>query len=180
MGSAVLCVVLSLLSTYTCTRSFVIAATFLLASSFVFPCFSSLLFSFILTSEYLHCEIMSEQKKLLILISKGVSDRTQATNQSRTLTLLQAKRTPYIAVDGMDPNMKEIRNELFDISGIRGNYPQFFFAYPDGSTTYLGDFDKLEAINESSHIPKEVLDDHPGIETWDRVFSNVVSSFSSS
>lgn len=51
---------------------------------------------------------MSEQKKLLVLISRGVSDRTQATNQERAFTLLRAKQTPYIEVDGMDPELKEM------------------------------------------------------------------------
>ena len=51
---------------------------------------------------------MSEQKKLLVLISRGVSDRTQATNQERAFTLLKAKQTPYIEVDGMDPELKEM------------------------------------------------------------------------
>ena len=50
----------------------------------------------------------AEQKKLLVLISRGVSDRTQAANQSRALTLLKAKNTPYIEVDGMDPELKEM------------------------------------------------------------------------
>jgi hypothetical protein len=51
---------------------------------------------------------MSEQKKLLVLISKGVSDRTQATNQSRALQLLKAKKTRYIEVDGMNPSYKDM------------------------------------------------------------------------
>jgi hypothetical protein len=45
-------------------------------------------------------QIKSEQKKLLVLISKGVSDRTQATNQARALQLLKAKKAPYIKVMG--------------------------------------------------------------------------------
>lgn len=50
----------------------------------------------------------NDEKKLLVLISHGVSDRTQATNQSRALTLLKAKNCPYIEVDGMDPELKEM------------------------------------------------------------------------
>jgi hypothetical protein len=51
---------------------------------------------------------MSEQKKLLVLVSKGVSDRTQATNQARALQLFKAKKTPYIEVNGMDPDFKDM------------------------------------------------------------------------
>jgi|Transcript_18747 hypothetical protein len=121
---------------------------------------------------------MTEEKKLLVLISRGVSDRTQAANQSRAFTFLKAKNTPYIEIDGNDPELREIRNELFEISGIRGNYPQFFVAFKDGSTKFLGDFEKLELLNDNSALPEDVLENHPEIETWDSVLGNVVSSFS--
>jgi len=138
--------------------------------------------SFLLTTVLFPCrhllQNMSEQKKLLVLISRGVSDRTQAANQSRALTLLRAKNTPYLEVDGNDPEMKEIRDELFQISNLRGNYPQFFLAFPDGSTTFLGDWEKVEAINDSSDLPEDILENNPNIETWEKVFGNVVSSFS--
>ena len=60
---------------------------------------------------------------------------------------------------------------------MRG-YPQFFFAYPDGATTFVGDWDKIEAINDNSDLPKDVLDNNPDIKTWDKVFGDVVKSFS--
>jgi hypothetical protein len=69
------------------------------------------------------------------------------------------------------------RDKLFAISSIRGGYPQFFFAYPDGTTTFLGGWEKIGAINDYSDIPKDVLDHNPGIETWDKVFGDVVQSF---
>jgi|JI9StandDraft_1071089.scaffolds.fasta_scaffold2257188_1 hypothetical protein len=51
---------------------------------------------------------MTEEKKLLVLISRGVSDRTQAANQSRAFTFLKAKNTPYIEIDGNDPELREM------------------------------------------------------------------------
>ena len=45
----------------------------------------------------------SQPKKLVVLISNGVSDRRQATNQTRALTLLAAKKVAFETVDGMDP-----------------------------------------------------------------------------
>ena len=51
---------------------------------------------------------MSEgKKKLIFLISDGVSDRAQAQKQFRALTILQAKKTPFEPVDGMNPEQKE-------------------------------------------------------------------------
>lgn len=51
-------------------------------------------------------------------------------------------------------------------------------AFKDGSTTYLGDFEKLELLNDNSALSEDVLANHPEIETWDGVLGNVVSSFS--
>lgn len=68
------------------------------------------------------------------------------------------------------------RNELFGISGIRGNYPQFFFLHQDGTTTFLGGWERIEMLNDS--LPDEILKAHPDIETWDTVFKDVVDSFS--
>ena len=53
-------------------------------------------------------EEMAEEKKLLVLISRGVSNRTQAANQLRTFTILKAKNTPYIEVDGNDPELRDM------------------------------------------------------------------------
>jgi hypothetical protein len=121
---------------------------------------------------------MRPERQLVILISVGVCDRQQATHQDRSLTILKGKGTPFTIVDGMDPSLKEVRNELFAVSGIRGNYPQFFFAHPDGSTTYFGGWEKLEEINENSSLPPNILYNNPKIETWDSFFSGVVERFS--
>lgn len=50
---------------------------------------------------------MEEPQRLVVLVSNGVSDRTQSSNQSRARTLLQSRGTPHVEVDGMDPNQKE-------------------------------------------------------------------------
>ena len=129
--------------------------------------------------EYRNAQIrlVKEQKKLVCLISQGCHNRTQETNQSVALRRFDAKQIPYTIVDGMDPNQRQRRNELFDISGLRGNYPQFFFEYQNGTIKYLGNFSTLERLNESSHLPSEVLSRHVEIETFDKVFGSVVNSF---
>ena len=48
-----------------------------------------------------------KEKKLLVLISEGVSDRTQADNQAKAFNLLRAKKVPFETVNGMDPNQRE-------------------------------------------------------------------------
>lgn len=50
---------------------------------------------------------MSKAKTLIVLVSNGVSDRVQSANQGRALMLLQAKKVPFVEVDGMDVAQKE-------------------------------------------------------------------------
>jgi hypothetical protein len=50
--------------------------------------------------------IMSAPQRLIVLISDGVSDRIQASNQSRALQLLKTKKITYVTVDGMDTNQR--------------------------------------------------------------------------
>lgn len=121
--------------------------------------------------------MIEDEKIFVCLVSNGVSDHLQASRQRKAITILQARNLPYVEVDGMNPDHRESRDELFSISGIRGNYPQFFFVHSNGATSYFGNFDKLEELNETLSIPKEVLDANPDIETWEKVFEDVVDSF---
>lgn len=66
---------------------------------------------------------------------------------------------------------------LFKVSGIRANYPQFFFEYEDGTFEFIGNWEKVEGYSENSTLPQDILDAHPSIETWDTVFGNVVETF---
>ena len=57
------------------------------------------------------------------------------------------------------------------------DYPQFFFEFQDGTINFLGDFDKIDSLNETTGLSAEILAQHPEIETWDKVFNSVVESF---
>ena len=120
---------------------------------------------------------MSEPKKLICLISIGCHDRIQSSNQNSSLDWLKSRKVPHSTVDGMDPSQRERRNELFQISGIRGNYPQFFFEHQDGTVTFFGSFDKIETLNETNGLDPSILAQHPELETWDKAFGSVVESF---
>lgn len=99
--------------------------------------------------------------RLTVLLSYGVSDMYQKSNQKSTIDLLTDCDIPYDVVDGMDIDQKSQRDELFQISGIRGNYPQIFlttstYHSPDDATSplqspkkehdYLGGYDWLHDI----------------------------------
>mmetsp|Transcript_5886 Transcript_5886/g.12359 ORF Transcript_5886/g.12359 Transcript_5886/m.12359 type:complete len:221 (-) Transcript_5886:192-854(-) len=117
------------------------------------------------------------KKRLIALVSNGVSDRVQSKNQVRALNILAARSTPYVTVDGMDPEQREPRDQLFEVSGIRGNYPQFFFAYEDYRTAefqFLGGYERLQNLNEVDSLPAAFLVANPNLETWDKIFGDVV------
>mmetsp|Transcript_11289 Transcript_11289/g.31911 ORF Transcript_11289/g.31911 Transcript_11289/m.31911 type:complete len:270 (+) Transcript_11289:247-1056(+) len=139
----------------------------------------------------------NEKRSVLALVSEGVVDRVQSSHQRRALFLLDARGVPYEKVDGMDPAQREVRDGLFELAGFGGgagcgagggaggdtsekkrskkpvSYPQFFFV-GDGTISYVGDFERLLNLNDASDIPREILDQHPDLETWERVFVNLV------
>jgi hypothetical protein len=67
------------------------------------------------------------------------------------------------------PSITFRRNELFRMSGIRGNYPQFFLVEKDGSVSFLGNWNAIEEMNDASGLPEEILEANPGIPTWKTV-----------
>ena len=61
------------------------------------------------------------------------------------------------------------RNELFRLSGKRGVYPQFFLMHGEDKIEFLGDWEKIEALNDASSLPDEILQQNPEIMTWEKV-----------
>ena len=95
---------------------------------------------------------MTSKKKITVLISSGNFNLTQAANQKLALQLLNDLSVSYVTIDGMDADLKEKRDALFEISGIRGNYPQLFLTTSNHgarktmtATTFLGDYAWLES-----------------------------------
>ena len=119
-------------------------------------------------------------KRLICLLSNGVADRTQAHRQLQALNILHVRQTPHEVVDGMDPAQRHIRDELFRISGVRGNYPQFFverqvdngYGGTKRSVEFWGNYETFENLNEVDSLPPKLLLAHPEVETWDNVFDD--------
>jgi hypothetical protein len=95
-------------------------------------------------------------RKLLALFSHSDTSPQQAANQRRSLTLLEAKGITYEKFIGSDPENEVIRDELFRISGIKENYPQFFLV-AGADTTYVGDFEKIQHLNDEGMLTNEML-----------------------
>lgn len=116
----------------------------------------------------------TSKSHILMLVTNMGMNRTQVQNQQRATMMLNALNITYETVDGSDPSKKKIRNELFTISDTRGAYPQFFVVTDHGDDSelqisFLGDFETIEGINDSSSLPKEILDANPTLLTWDRI-----------
>jgi hypothetical protein len=45
----------------------------------------------------------------------------------------------------------------------------------DEQISYLGDWDEIEALNDASSLPEEILTLNPKIMTWEKVLGNTVT-----
>jgi hypothetical protein len=126
-------------------------------------------------------------KNILLLVSTvSMGGRgQQVAKQEKAMTLLKAKGIDAEIVDGSDPEQRERRNELFEISQTRGKYP-LFFVIDNGSsknatgttstTTYLGDFDDIEYMNDCQQFNRENLLPEPAEEADDVDIEGLVIS----
>ncbi len=96
-------------------------------------------------------DLQSGNKTLIMLISSTSGRHNQKSAQDRALTILKGMEIgpdQMETVDGADPSKKERRDELFDISGVRGNYPQFFLVDGNEKITYMADWEGFESMHE--------------------------------
>ena len=110
--------------------------------------------------------------RIMMLLSTTSGSRRQLSQQERSIAMLEALEIPFETLNCAMPEFREQRDEFFDISGVRGDFPQFFLINPpqdNGATTvYLGQFPDIERVNEQSNLPKADLNDSH--VTWDSIF----------
>mmetsp|Transcript_53474 Transcript_53474/g.107177 ORF Transcript_53474/g.107177 Transcript_53474/m.107177 type:complete len:94 (+) Transcript_53474:88-369(+) len=88
---------------------------------------------------------------------------------SSRLSTPPAKGVRFEEVDGLLPENKELRSKLFDLSNLRGKYPQVFIE-DGGEYEFVGDWDAFEAIVENDTV-SETTARMQGIKTFSSVFS---------
>lgn len=49
--------------------------------------------------------------------------------------------------------------------------------FQDGTINFMGNFERVHTLNETKGLSEEILAQHPGLETWDKIFGSVVDSF---
>uniref|UniRef100_A0A7S3K396 Glutaredoxin domain-containing protein n=1 Tax=Aureoumbra lagunensis TaxID=44058 RepID=A0A7S3K396_9STRA len=118
---------------------------------------------------------MSESKIILLVTSMPASSVIEG-NQNFCRQVFRGKKIgPVVELDGMNPNEKEERNILFAISEKRGLYPQIFIKIND-EISFVGDFEKMNELNDCNSLPPEILSANPQIQTFDKVFAFFLNS----
>ena len=91
---------------------------------------------------------------LLVLISQQSLDRNVKSNQDLACCILDALKIPYTLLDGADPQNHTTRNHLFQISGRRAQYPQFFIIGPE--MQFLGDWEAFQSLHETGDLSRHI------------------------
>lgn len=99
----------------------------------------------------------------------------QEINQRRAEDILIGNDLIIEKIDGVIEDNRSLRDALFEISKQRGKYPQVFITKGTDNYEFIGLFDDLESISESSTIPAEILAANPGIRTMSSVFGECKS-----
>jgi hypothetical protein len=98
---------------------------------------------------------------LIMLVSSfsAKHGHEQKMAQDRALTILKGMKIgpdQLETIDGAIPENKERRNELFDISGVRGKYPQFFLADANEKITYMADWEAFESMHDRKSLSESM------------------------
>ena len=56
---------------------------------------------------------------------------------------MESKKVNFFEVDGSDAEQKELRSTLFNLSGLRGKYPQVFLQDAGGQYSFVADWDEF-------------------------------------
>ncbi|CAB9523382.1 saccharopine dehydrogenase [Seminavis robusta] len=95
-------------------------------------------------------------KSLIMLISSMSGNMTTSTNQARASNMLKGLDVVPELVDGADPVNKDLRTQLFGISGQRGKYPQFFIREKDGSLKFFGNMEDFDYYNDTGTLAQQL------------------------
>eukprot|EP00977_Amphora_coffeiformis_P003639 scaffold710_cov171-Amphora_coffeaeformis.AAC.8 len=101
---------------------------------------------------------VKDTPKAVVLISKQSFNRNVVQDQERALHTLKSMGIPFNTIDGADPQNKMVRDQLFQLSGLRAIYPQFFVVRRNGTKTFWGGMEVFEASNESGTLEQDMLE----------------------
>ncbi|RYH19876.1 hypothetical protein EON65_25395 [archaeon] len=109
---------------------------------------------------------MSE--RAVYLYSSLATDQLQIVNSRRLEDVLNGKKVVFDRVDGSQTDQKEVRDELFKVSGQRGKYPQCFIKGEAGYR-FVGLWEEVESLVDCDALPADILASNPSINTFSKV-----------
>jgi hypothetical protein len=96
--------------------------------------------------------------RLVVLLSNFSGTLKQRAEQQRAISILKGRNISNLdEVDGSSLCNKNRRNLLFEISGERGKYPQFFLQKDQNIIIHLGNFEWLEYMNDIGSLTNETI-----------------------
>eukprot|EP00980_Cylindrotheca_fusiformis_P018726 scaffold6241_cov129-Cylindrotheca_fusiformis.AAC.3 len=101
-------------------------------------------------------KLAAKDNDFVMLLSSQSGSNHQMKKTKSSKRILDSIGVKPVIVDGADPKEKQTRDELFRLSGVRGNYPQFFVKSQEGGTSFFGDFEVLDEKNKSGTLVKEI------------------------
>lgn len=92
------------------------------------------------------------EPKFVVLLASQTADRNARKNQRRATMILDRVGVDYITIDACDPSYKSVRDDLFEISQIRWQYPQFFKFVDNWDAQFLGTMTEFASAAETGNI----------------------------
>ena len=97
-------------------------------------------------------QLTSHFNKQIYLFTSVSGDKVVKANQDALEQLFYIRGLIYEPVDAVDPANKELRTDLFSVSGLRAQYPQVFIRCRDGSCRFIGQYEEIQRLNERDEL----------------------------
>jgi hypothetical protein len=101
-------------------------------------------------------ELKPKDKDFIMLLSSQSGSNLQIRKMKSSRDILTGIGVEPTIVDGADPTQKETRDSLFQLSGVRGNYPQFFVKERGREVDFFGDYETLEEKQSAGTLAKDI------------------------
>jgi hypothetical protein len=98
-------------------------------------------------------------KKLILLISSLGNSKVNG-EQNHIKAVIEGLGVPTSdleILDGCDQEVRERRNQLWDVSGVRAKYPQLFAVESDGTTiSFVGDYENIISLHDHGSLGTQI------------------------
>ena len=111
-------------------------------------------------------------KTCLLLITSTPNTSACESHQRKVEDWLKGRKCVFKTLDGCVDDNKDMRNNLWAVSGVRADYPQLFLVGED-STEFVGNYETVEGMVECNDLSAEIMAANPDIKTFDKALKDV-------